>query len=54
MADVTLCEWFAMCDRPAEYIVAHPVLGGVPACGRCLEQVGHRLEEAEKLEPLED
>lgn len=30
-----LCEWFALCDRPATVLVQHPVLGDVPTCDRC-------------------
>ncbi len=29
------CFWFAMCDREATCVVAHPILGDVPCCGRC-------------------
>lgn len=32
---VVLCGWFAMCDRPAAGVVAHPVLGPVPTCEPC-------------------
>lgn len=30
-----LCEWFAMCARPATVYLPHPILGPVPACGPC-------------------
>lgn len=33
-----LCEWFALCDRPATTYVQHPVLGAVPCCQRCAER----------------
>jgi len=39
-----LCEWFALCDRPAVGTVWHPVLGSVPVCGRCVERLGLELE----------
>ena len=29
------CEWFALCDHPADGVVSHPVLGDVPTCERC-------------------
>lgn len=32
------CEWFALCTRPARWLVAHPVLGEVPTCEQCVEQ----------------
>jgi hypothetical protein len=30
-----MCEWFALCTRPASGVVAHPILGNVPTCARC-------------------
>lgn len=30
-----VCEWFALCDRPAVTRVDHPVLGSVPCCIEC-------------------
>lgn len=35
-----LCEWFALCDRPAYGLVTHPVLAQVPVCERCAEKLG--------------
>jgi hypothetical protein len=32
---LTLCEWFAMCKRPATGTTPHVVLGQVPSCDRC-------------------
>lgn len=29
------CQWFALCDEPAAYMVSHPVLDWVPTCDRC-------------------
>lgn len=34
-----VCEWFALCDRPATVLVPHPVLGQVPTCDRCADRV---------------
>lgn len=38
LSDVELsrCEWFAACDRPATHDETHPILGTVPACDRCV------------------
>jgi hypothetical protein len=44
--DVEICEWYALCDNPAEGEVHHPILGYVPTCGRCAAK--HNLE----LRPL--
>lgn len=35
LPDGQLCEWFALCLRPATGTVHHPVLGDVPTCDRC-------------------
>lgn len=35
LAPEQVCQWFALCDRPATQVVAHPVLDLVPACDRC-------------------
>lgn len=37
-----VCEWFALCDRPATTYVPHPVLFLVPACDRCAVLAGRR------------
>lgn len=34
-----ICEWFALCGRPATGSMSHPVLGDVPICDRCREKV---------------
>ncbi|TMQ10154.1 MAG: hypothetical protein E6J90_36755 [Deltaproteobacteria bacterium] len=46
MADPQLCEWFALCDREAVVLVAHPILGEVPTCRRCAD----RPEMADRAE----
>lgn len=33
------CEWFALCIRPSEGFVTHPVLGDVLTCGPCAEKL---------------
>lgn len=38
------CEYFALCDRPAEGTVAHPILGDVPCCQRCADRVEVELQ----------
>jgi len=40
----TQCQWFALCDRPAAGVVAHPVLGQVPTCSRCAATHGLELQ----------
>ena len=37
---MTVCEWFAMCDHEAIGVVSHPVLGDVPICQRCADNMG--------------
>lgn len=37
------CEYFVLCDRPAEGVVANPVIGDVPCCQRCADRVGLEL-----------
>lgn len=32
---MSICQWFALCDREATQSVPHPVLGDVPTCDRC-------------------
>lgn len=41
---VRACEYFALCDRPADGTVSHPILGDVPCCTRCAERVGADLQ----------
>ena len=38
-----LCEWFALCDRPADGVVSHPILGWVPTCQRCAAKLDLEL-----------
>lgn len=38
------CQWFALCDREAAGVVAHPVLADVPTCQRCADRLGLLLE----------
>jgi hypothetical protein len=38
LAPPALCEWFALCDRPATGTTPHPILGAVPTCDRCAER----------------
>ncbi len=33
--DPGVCEWFLLCDRPADTTRSHPILGNVPICRRC-------------------
>lgn len=39
-----MCEWFVMCDRPAEWVTEGPIGNGlfamVPVCQRCADRVG--------------
>lgn len=45
-----LCQWFALCDHEAEWLVPHPILGLVPTCDRCLGRVGDsRRAGAERI-----
>lgn len=34
--DAQPCEQYLLCDRPADGILDHPILGPVPTCHRCL------------------
>ncbi|URG17454.1 hypothetical protein Mbo2_084 [Rhodococcus phage Mbo2] len=36
-----VCEWFALCVRPANTYRLHPILGAVPICKECDEKVAH-------------
>lgn len=29
------CQWYALCDNPANGLRDHPVIGDVPICQRC-------------------
>lgn len=44
---VPVCEWFALCARPAAGVVAHPILDWVPTCARCAARFDLELVEAE-------
>lgn len=33
-----MCEWYALCDNPADGMVSHPILGEVPTCQRCADK----------------
>jgi hypothetical protein len=37
-----ICEWFLLCDNPADGVVVHPIIGQVPTCNRCADK--HELE----------
>lgn len=37
------CEYFALCDQPAEGIVKNPIIGDVPSCGRCASKMEQTL-----------
>ena len=39
MSNLPMCEWFALCDHPATLLVAHPILGDVPTCERCVAKL---------------
>jgi hypothetical protein len=51
-----VCAWFALCDRPAEWVSRGPVGGGefgmMPICQRCADKLGivdlheYEIEEA--------
>ncbi len=43
---VFVCQWFALCDRPADGTVAHPVLGDTPTCARCADKLDLTLQVA--------
>jgi hypothetical protein len=36
------CQWYLLCDNPADGMVSHPILGDVPTCTRCATK--HDLE----------
>jgi hypothetical protein len=34
---IVTCEWFALCEDPADHLEPHPAFPeGVPACERCV------------------
>ena len=35
---IVSCEWFALCDHEAVWLVEHPALGEVPTCERCCKR----------------
>jgi hypothetical protein len=39
-----ICQWFALCDNPANGTVLHPILGDVPTCRRCASSLGLSLD----------
>lgn len=38
-----MCEYFALCDRAADGVVDHPILGSVPTCTRCATRMEQTL-----------
>lgn len=40
---ITMCQWFALCKRPAVVLVPHSTMGDVPACADC----AHRIADSE-------
>ena len=46
--ETTPCEWFALCDRVADGLRAHPILGAVPVCERCAGVVGEPITSDER------
>lgn len=49
MAPVTVCEWFALCDREATHTAPVPGLGQVPVCPRCAERVGLDMSDCQPV-----
>lgn len=45
----TVCEWFALCDHPADGVVWHPILGEVPTCLRCADMLALDITASEDL-----
>jgi hypothetical protein len=41
---VAPCEYFYLCENPADGTVSNPILGPVPCCDRCARTVGAELE----------
>jgi len=48
MSFTPTCAWFALCDRPADGLRSHPVLGSVPICDRCAVRVGEPVTQEER------
>lgn len=48
-----LCEWFLLCDHPADGFVQHPVLGYVPTCERCTKNMELSFAECPYCAPDE-
>ena len=46
-SDNVACQAFALCDRPAEGAVEHPVLGAYLSCARCAARLEQTLQPAE-------
>lgn len=44
---IPTCEWYALCDHPADGAVEHPVIGWVPTCWRCANKHDLELVSAE-------
>lgn len=40
MTEAQLCEWYALCVRPAAGTTPHPILGDVPICEKCAAKHG--------------
>lgn len=47
--ELGVCRWFALCDQPADGVVAHRVLGHVPTCERCATRLGLELVDPATL-----
>lgn len=43
-----VCEWFALCDHPADGVRTHPILGAVLICTRCADRVGDPITQGER------
>lgn len=42
------CVWFAFCDRSADGVRTHPILGPLPICTRCADRVGDPITQVER------
>lgn len=48
-ATVQLCEWFALCLKPATGTTPHPILVEVPTCDDCHEfATGEKRKEGDR------